>query len=108
VLQVHQPQKFNKKLNELQTSAMIKVGIIIDRTYYRPFETFEAVCVDAVQREQGICKVMGMANVYQDPFLKSFGVEIEPRMFQMKARCVKAPMVQYNQSEVRFYFMPFG
>ncbi|VDM99836.1 unnamed protein product [Thelazia callipaeda] len=78
------PQKCNKKLNEKQTSAIIR-----------------AAAVDAVSREQCIVSLCEQANFTHDPFLREFGLQISPKMCETVARVLTPPRILFGENNRR-------
>uniref|UniRef100_A0A915CI33 Uncharacterized protein n=1 Tax=Parascaris univalens TaxID=6257 RepID=A0A915CI33_PARUN len=74
------PQKYNKKLSEKQTSAIIR-----------------AAAVDATSREQRISALCEQAAFQKDPFLKEFGLHINPKMCETTARVLNPPRILFGE-----------
>ncbi|VDK38542.1 unnamed protein product [Gongylonema pulchrum] len=75
------PQKYNRKLSEKQTSAIIR-----------------AAAVDAVTREQRITELFEQAGFHQDPFLREFGLQISPKMCETVARVLTPPRILFGEN----------
>ncbi|VDN28919.1 unnamed protein product [Gongylonema pulchrum] len=78
------PQKYNKKLNEKHTSAIIR-----------------AAAVDAVSREQRIVALFEQAGFQEDPFLREFGLRINPEMCETTARVLTPPRILFGENNRR-------
>ncbi|CAD6187630.1 unnamed protein product [Caenorhabditis auriculariae] len=76
---IDSPQKYNKKMTEKQTSAIIK-----------------AAAVDATQREERIKALAAQAAFDVDPFLKEFGVAVSPSMVETTARVIQPPPIMFG------------
>ncbi|KAG9232999.1 Piwi domain-containing protein [Amylocarpus encephaloides] len=76
-------QKFQYKLSPDQTASMIKFAVT------RP-----------PQRLQGIDQGIKMLNWPQDPYLKHFGIKIDPNMTVTNARVLQNPEVQYKNTKI--------
>ncbi|CAI2348079.1 unnamed protein product [Caenorhabditis sp. 36 PRJEB53466] len=76
---IDSPQKYNKKMTEKQTSAIIK-----------------AAAVDATQREERIRQLASQASFGTDPFLKEFGVSISSQMIETTARVIQPPPIMFG------------
>ncbi|PAV74327.1 hypothetical protein WR25_13833 isoform C [Diploscapter pachys] len=79
ICQLDSPQKYNKKLSEKQTSAIIK-----------------AAAVDAQHRQERIELLCKQAGFDTDPFLKEFGLTVSPNMFEMNARVIDPPHILFG------------
>ncbi|PSS06975.1 hypothetical protein M430DRAFT_271769 [Amorphotheca resinae ATCC 22711] len=75
-------QKYQFKLSSEQTAAMIKFAVT------RPRERIEAI-------KHGV----GMLKWHDDPYLRHYGVKIDPNMTTTQARLLPPPEVQYNGSK---------
>ncbi|CAD5229313.1 unnamed protein product [Bursaphelenchus okinawaensis] len=73
------PQKYTRKLSDRQTSTIIR-----------------ASAVDAQQRENNIEKLCEMAGFRDDPFLKSFGLQIDTKMIETVGRVLPPPQILYG------------
>ncbi|OCL04728.1 Piwi-domain-containing protein [Glonium stellatum] len=82
VLKIEANQRYNAKLNEIQTSAMIKFAVTL------PKERWSAV-------EHGV-KLLDWAN---DPYLKHYGVRINPTPAEVKARVLPTPDVCFGANK---------
>uniref|UniRef100_A0A0R3RQP8 PAZ domain-containing protein n=1 Tax=Elaeophora elaphi TaxID=1147741 RepID=A0A0R3RQP8_9BILA len=78
------PQKYNKKLNDKQTSSIIR-----------------ATAVDAISREQRIASLCEQAGFQCDPFLREFGLQINSKMFETVARVLTPPRILFGQNNRR-------
>uniref|UniRef100_A0A8R1TYC6 Uncharacterized protein n=5 Tax=Onchocerca TaxID=6281 RepID=A0A8R1TYC6_ONCVO len=75
------PQKYNKKLNDKQISAIIR-----------------AAAVDAFSREQRIASLCKQAGFQCDPFLHEFGLQINPKMYEMIGRVLAPPRILFGEN----------
>lgn len=82
VLTIHDLNKYNFKLNEYQTSAMIKYAAS------RPAERLQAVQSSKQMLKHGT-----------DPILNAFGLKIEDRMLRTKARLLPNPEIQFGGNQ---------
>ncbi|CAI5441807.1 unnamed protein product [Caenorhabditis angaria] len=78
---IDSPQKYNKKMTEKQTSAIIK-----------------AAAVDATQREDRIKALAAQAAFNVDPFLKEFGVAVSSQMVETTARVIQPPPIMFGEN----------
>ncbi|CAI2354566.1 unnamed protein product [Caenorhabditis sp. 36 PRJEB53466] len=78
---IDSPQKYNKKMTEKQTSAIIK-----------------AAAVDATQREERIKQLAAQASFGTDPFLKEFGVSVSSQMIETTARVIQPPPIMFGSN----------
>ena len=78
ILQLAPNQRYPFKLDENQTSSMIKFAVT------RPDK-----------RKQDIQNGLNMLKWGTDPYLKNYGLKISPTMVQTKARLLPAPVVQF-------------
>ncbi|VDM10677.1 unnamed protein product [Wuchereria bancrofti] len=78
------PQKYNKKLNDKQTSTIIR-----------------AAAVDAISREQRIASLCEQAGFQYDPFLREFGLQINPKMFETIGRVLTPPRILFGENNRR-------
>ncbi|KAL8716741.1 MAG: hypothetical protein Q9225_005958 [Loekoesia sp. 1 TL-2023] len=76
-------QRYPYKLNEAQTSSMIKFAV------KKPQE-----------RLQGINKGLDMLNWSKDPYLKHYGLKIDRNQIQTNARVLPPPKLQFGGSVV--------
>ncbi|KAL8832946.1 MAG: hypothetical protein Q9170_004627 [Blastenia crenularia] len=74
-------QRYPYKLNETQTASMIKFAV------KRPGD-----------RLQGINKGISMLNWNNDPYLKHYGLKIEPKQIETNARILPPPKLQFGGS----------
>lgn len=72
-------QKYPYKLDEKQTANMIKFAVS------RPAE-----------RKKAIQTGLDMLDWKNDPYLRNYGLEIEPTMLTTEARVLDPPIVQYS------------
>lgn len=82
VLTIHGLHKYPWKLNEYQTSNMIKYAAS------RPAE-----------RLNSIAKSKQMLNHSNDPVLKAFGLEVDNNMMRTKARLLPSPDIQFGGNQ---------
>lgn len=78
---IDSPQKYNKKMTEKQTSAIIK-----------------AAAVDAIQREEKIKHLAAQADFQNDPFLSEFGINIKSTMVETTARVIQPPPIMFGEN----------
>ncbi|CAO2656388.1 Nn.00g051910.m01.CDS01 [Neocucurbitaria sp. VM-36] len=79
VLKIDQNQRYNIKLSDRQTSEMIKFAVTLPR------ERWAAV-------EHGV-RLLNWAN---DPYLRHYGLQINPSAAKVKARILPSPSVQFG------------
>ncbi|KKY15039.1 putative eukaryotic translation initiation factor 2c [Phaeomoniella chlamydospora] len=82
VIQVSQGNKYNYKLDELQTSNMIKFAVS------RPHERIQAI-------EEG----KNLLSWGNDRWMKHFGMEINPNMVKTKARVLPNPQIEFGGNQ---------
>ena len=75
-------QKYPYKLDERQTANMIKFAVS------RPAE-----------RKKAIQTGLDMLDWKKDPYLRNYGLEIEPTMLTTEARVLDPPIVQYRDDQ---------
>ncbi|CAA2961073.1 argonaute 1 [Olea europaea subsp. europaea] len=81
VCKIVEGQRYSKRLNERQITALLKV------TCQRPYE-----------RERDILQTVHH-NVYaEDPYAKEFGIKISEKLAQVEARILPAPWLKYHDS----------
>ncbi|XP_078161390.1 protein argonaute 1B-like [Carex rostrata] len=81
VCKIVEGQRYTKKLNERQITALLKV-----------------TCQRPIDREQDIMRTV-RHNAYQnDPYAKEFGIKINDRLAQVEARILPAPKLKYNDT----------
>lgn len=76
-------QKYPYKLDEKQTANMIKFAVS------RPTERKKAIQIG-----------LDMLDWKKDPYLRNYGLEIEPTMLTTEARVLDPPIVQYHGDQV--------
>jgi eukaryotic translation initiation factor 2C len=81
--EIYGPQKMGKKINEEQTSILIK-----------------AVCTDAITRQDQIMTVCKKANFPADPFLKNFSIRINPNPECVDGRRISAPRIIFFENRM--------
>lgn len=59
---------------------------------------FQAAAVDAVSREQRISLLCEQAGFQHDPFLREFGLQINPKMFETVARVLAPPRILFGEN----------
>ncbi|UPX19247.1 Protein argonaute [Ascochyta rabiei] len=79
VLRIDANQRYNTKLSDTQTSNMIKFAVTL------PKERWAAV-------QQGV-RLLNWAN---DPYLKHYGLQVNPNASKVKARILPQPTVQFG------------
>ncbi|KAI9834225.1 MAG: hypothetical protein M1819_003063 [Sarea resinae] len=82
-MMVAQNQRYPFKLDEDQTSKMIKFAVT------RPKERIDAI-------NHGLL----MLEWHEDKYLKNYGLQIDPKMVQTKARVLNNPTVGFQGSEI--------
>ncbi len=100
VCEVEWPMKMQKKLNDKQTAAVIRVRLsssIREAFMKIRASDFQTAAVDAPTREQKILTLAKSAGYERDPFLKEFGIQMNLRMVEMTARVIPAPQILYNE-----------
>ncbi|CAP29475.2 Protein CBR-TAG-76 [Caenorhabditis briggsae] len=96
---IDSPQKYNKKMTEKQTSAIIKVTknlFLEKRLSYLNNVNFRAAAVDATQREERIKQLAAQASFSSDPFLREFGVAVSSQMIETTARVIQPPPIMFG------------
>lgn len=58
---------------------------------------FQAAAVDATSREQRISALCEQAAFQKDPFLKEFGLHINPKMCETTARVLNPPRILFGE-----------
>lgn len=84
VLKIEQNQRYQYKMDERQTSNMIKFAVTAPP-----------------ERWQGIEHGLGMLDWSKDPVLNAFDVKINPNKTVVDARLLVAPKVQFGQGEAK-------
>ncbi|KAF1362486.1 Piwi-domain-containing protein [Lizonia empirigonia] len=79
VLRIDPNQRYNTKLSDMQTSNMIKFAVTL------PKERWAAV-------QQGV-RLLNWAN---DPYLKHYGLMVNPNASKVKARVLPSPQVHFG------------
>uniref|UniRef100_A0A915IL06 Uncharacterized protein n=1 Tax=Romanomermis culicivorax TaxID=13658 RepID=A0A915IL06_ROMCU len=77
-------QKVMRKLNESQTTTMIRTA-----------------ATDAPTRMNKIAEMMRIAKFNQDPFLAAFGLQIDNRMAKLDGRVLPPPRIEYASKQGR-------
>ena len=57
-------------------------------------------------REQRIYGLLEAANFGKDPFLREFGIQINPKMAEMNARVLPVPSILYNERNNKMVAAP--
>ncbi|VFQ92884.1 unnamed protein product [Cuscuta campestris] len=81
VCKIVEGQRYSKRLNERQITALLKV------TCQRPRD-----------REQDILQTVRQNNYANDPYAKEFGIKISEKLAQVEARILPAPRLKYSDS----------
>ncbi|CAI9766500.1 unnamed protein product [Fraxinus pennsylvanica] len=81
VCKIVEGQRYSKRLNERQITALLKV------TCQRPYE-----------RERDILQTVHHNAYAEDPFAKEFGIKISEKLAQVEARILPAPWLKYHDS----------
>ncbi|XP_024023541.1 protein argonaute 1 [Morus notabilis] len=81
VCKIVEGQRYSKRLNERQITALLKV------TCQRPQE-----------RERDIMQTVRHNAYYEDPYAKEFGIKISERLAQVEARILPAPLLKYHDT----------
>ncbi|CAA3017934.1 argonaute 1 [Olea europaea subsp. europaea] len=81
VCKIVEGQRYTKKLNEKQITALLRV------TCQRPSE-----------RERDILQTVHHNAYSEDPYAKEFGIEISQKLAQVEARILPAPRLKYHDS----------
>ncbi|KAL3716352.1 hypothetical protein ACJRO7_008022 [Eucalyptus globulus] len=81
VCKIVEGQRYSKRLNERQITALLKV------TCQRPHE-----------RELDIMQTVHHNAYHEDPYAKEFGIKISERLAQVEARILPAPWLKYHDS----------
>ncbi|KAG9147437.1 hypothetical protein Leryth_020420 [Lithospermum erythrorhizon] len=81
VCKIVEGQRYSKRLNERQITALLKV------TCQRPHE-----------REKDILQTVQHNAYGNDPYAKEFGIKISPKLAQVEARILPAPWLKYHDS----------
>lgn len=80
VLKIDANQRYNIKLSDTQTSQMIKFAVTL------PKERWAAV-------QQGV----RLLNWEKDPYMKHYGLVVNPNPAKVKARVLPSPVVHFGQ-----------
>jgi hypothetical protein len=89
VLKIDANQRYNSKLSDTQTSNMIKFAVTL------PKERWAAV-------EQGV-RLLDWQN---DPYLKHYGLKVNPAPAKVKARVLPSPAVHFGQGSKEAQLKP--
>lgn len=81
VCKIVEGQRYSKRLNERQITALLKV------TCQRPQE-----------REQDILKTVSHNAYGQDPYAKEFGIKISTKLANVEARILPPPRLKYHET----------
>uniref|UniRef100_A0A1J3GSR5 Protein argonaute 1 n=1 Tax=Noccaea caerulescens TaxID=107243 RepID=A0A1J3GSR5_NOCCA len=81
VCKIVEGQRYSKRLNERQITALLKV------TCQRPQE-----------REKDILKTVQLNDYSKDPYAKEFGIKINPTLATVEARILPPPWLKYHDS----------
>ncbi|KAM1398477.1 hypothetical protein ACFX2I_015928 [Malus domestica] len=81
VCKIVEGQRYSKRLNEKQITALLKV------TCQRPHD-----------REQDIIRTVRHNAYHNDPYAKEFGIKISENLAQVEARILPAPWLKYHDT----------
>ncbi|KAJ0229175.1 Protein argonaute 1 [Hirschfeldia incana] len=81
VCKIVEGQRYSKRLNERQITALLKV------TCQRPQE-----------REKDILRTVGLNDYAKDPYAKEFGIKISASLASVEARILPPPWLKYHDS----------
>ncbi|CAA2938952.1 argonaute 1 [Olea europaea subsp. europaea] len=81
VCKIVEGQRYSKRLNERQITALLKV------TCQRPYE-----------RERDILQTVHHNAYAEDPYAQEFGIKISEKLAQVEARILPAPWLRYHDS----------
>ncbi|KAM1026662.1 hypothetical protein TB2_039490 [Malus domestica] len=81
VCKIVEGQRYSKRLNERQITALLKV------TCQRPHD-----------REQDIIRTVRHNAYHEDPYAKEFGIKISENLAQVEARILPAPWLKYHDT----------
>ncbi|CAK8538743.1 unnamed protein product [Lathyrus sativus] len=81
VCKIVEGQRYSKRLNERQITALLKV------TCQRPLD-----------RERDIAQTVQHNAYHEDPYAKEFGIKISDRLAQVEARILPAPWLKYHDT----------
>ncbi|KAL1820630.1 hypothetical protein ACET3Z_015499 [Daucus carota] len=81
VCKISEGQRYTKRLNEKQITALLKV------TCQRPMD-----------REKDILKTVQYNSYGQDPYAKEFGIKISDRLASVEARILPPPRLKYHET----------
>ncbi|KAL1200730.1 Protein argonaute 1 [Cardamine amara subsp. amara] len=81
VCKIVEGQRYSKRLNERQITALLKV------TCQRPQE-----------REKDILRTVALNNYKEDPYAKEFGIKISTSLASVEARILPPPWLKYHDS----------
>lgn len=57
--------------------------------------------MDAISREQRIASLCEQAGFQRDPFLREFGLQINPKMYETVARVLTPPRILFGENNHR-------
>jgi eukaryotic translation initiation factor 2C len=89
VLKIDANQRYNTKLSDTQTSNMIKFAVTL------PKERWAAV-------QQGV-RLLNWSN---DPYLRHYGLQVNPNPSKVKARVLPSPQVHFGQGSKEAQLKP--
>ncbi|CAI8586788.1 unnamed protein product [Vicia faba] len=81
VCKIAEGQRYSKRLNERQITALLKV------TCQRPLD-----------RERDISQTVHHNAYHEDPYAKEFGIKISDKLAQVEARILPAPWLKYHDT----------
>ncbi|KAL3618099.1 argonaute 1B [Castilleja foliolosa] len=81
VCKIVEGQRYSKRLNERQITALLKV-----------------TCQRPQQRQEDILRTVRLNQYHKDPYAEEFGIKISEDMAQVEARVLPAPRLKYHDS----------
>ncbi|XP_019705740.1 protein argonaute 1A isoform X1 [Elaeis guineensis] len=81
VCKIVEGQRYSKRLNEKQITALLRV-----------------TCQRPEQRERDIIQTVEQNAYHEDPYAKEFGIRIDERLASVEARILPAPWLKYHDT----------
>ncbi|KAK7314734.1 hypothetical protein VNO77_33262 [Canavalia gladiata] len=81
VCKIVEGQRYSKRLNERQITALLKV-----------------TCQRPIERERDIMQTVHHNAYHEDPYAKEFGIKISEKLAQVEARILPAPWLKYHDT----------
>ncbi|KAE9586115.1 putative post-transcriptional gene silencing PAZ-Argonaute family [Lupinus albus] len=81
VCKIVEGQRYSKRLNERQITALLKV-----------------TCQRPVERERDIMQTVRHNAYHEDPYAKEFGIKISDKLAQVEARILPPPRLKYHDT----------